>query len=296
MKERTRLSKTAIVAMLTLLILLLTLTVATYAWFTSNRIVSTTWVEMRSSSSDVQLLVSVLGGEQFHGEEECPISQMNTTDLEKLMPVSTADLETFVTNQSTIEDYATQFEPVQDEKYYYHGRVYLKAEGEGQSEEARLALYFDGSAVAGGPLVQNDPLYRGEHDGLLLHASRLGFLFDENYEQPLIFSLSDEVNPDADRMRNTKLNDVVLEEGTVLAYRGNMVMAEIDPAVPLADYTVDTGTAGAAFPEKPLLMMEINKIYQMDVYFYLEGCDPDCTDSVSFDGVDLHLAFFGVLQ
>ena len=296
MKERMHLSKTAIIALITLLALLLSLTVATYAWFTSNRTVSTTWVEMRSSSSDVQLLVSELGGDLFRGEEECPIVQVNNVDVEKLMPVSTVDLETFVYNQSTIEDYATQFEMLQDENYYYHGRVYLKAEGEGQSEDARLALYFDGSAVSGGPLIQNDPQYRNENDGLLLNASRLGILFDEDYDEPFIFALSEEENPDDARMRNTKLNDVVLEEGYVLTYRGNMVTAEEDPAVLLDDYTVDTGTAGAAFPEKPLLMMEINKVYQMDVFFYLEGCDPDCTDSVSFDGVDLHLAFFGVLQ
>ena len=41
--------------------------------------------------------------------------------------------------------------------------------------------------------------------------------------------------------------------------------------------------------------MQIGKIYSLDIYFYLEGCDPDCTDSVSFHTADLQLSFYGVL-
>ena len=42
--------------------------------------------------------------------------------------------------------------------------------------------------------------------------------------------------------------------------------------------------------------MELGKIYTVDVYFYLEGCDPDCSDSVSFDQSELYLGFYGVLS
>ena len=34
----------------------------------------------------------------------------------------------------------------------------------------------------------------------------------------------------------------------------------------------------------------------LDIYFYLEGCDPDCSDSVSFDNANLHLAFYGAVS
>jgi hypothetical protein len=47
-------------------------------------------------------------------------------------------------------------------------------------------------------------------------------------------------------------------------------------------------------PEEPLFYMEMNCIYAVDIYFYLEGCDPDCSDSVSFNEADLRLAFYGV--
>ena len=45
-----------------------------------------------------------------------------------------------------------------------------------------------------------------------------------------------------------------------------------------------------------LLEMELNRIYTVDVYFYLEGCDPDCSDSVSDQEADIHLAFYGVID
>lgn len=44
------------------------------------------------------------------------------------------------------------------------------------------------------------------------------------------------------------------------------------------------------------MTMDLNQIYPVDIYFYLEGCDPDCSDDLSFDIADLHLAFYGVLQ
>lgn len=42
--------------------------------------------------------------------------------------------------------------------------------------------------------------------------------------------------------------------------------------------------------------MELNRIYTVDVYFYLEGCDPDCSDGLSYQTADIHLAFYGVID
>ena len=53
---------------------------------------------------------------------------------------------------------------------------------------------------------------------------------------------------------------------------------------------------GMKLPEKPLLQMELNRVYKLDIYFYLEGCDPDCSSSVELDEADLYLAFYGVLD
>ena len=47
-------------------------------------------------------------------------------------------------------------------------------------------------------------------------------------------------------------------------------------------------------PQTPLLEMELNTIYTLDIYFYLEGCDPDCSEEISRDDTNMQLAFYGV--
>jgi hypothetical protein len=85
-----------------------------------------------------------------------------------------------------------------------------------------------------------------------------------------------------------------LQEGSVLAWDGSAARAAEDPAVLIDDYIVTQDGGGA--PSEPLFKMELGRVYQVDVYFYLEGCDPDCTEAISFDGGELHLAFYGVLS
>ena len=46
----------------------------------------------------------------------------------------------------------------------------------------------------------------------------------------------------------------------------------------------------------PLAEIEMNKIYSLDIFVYLEGCDPDCSHGISQDMADIHLAFFGALN
>ena len=40
--------------------------------------------------------------------------------------------------------------------------------------------------------------------------------------------------------------------------------------------------------------MNLNQIYPVDVYFYLEGCDSDCSDAITHNEADLYLAFYGI--
>ena len=42
--------------------------------------------------------------------------------------------------------------------------------------------------------------------------------------------------------------------------------------------------------------LNLNETYTVDVYFYLEGCDPDClSDKVALTKATLNLAFYGLL-
>ncbi len=260
--------------------------IATYAWFTSNQKVNTTRATARTGEETVELLVSSTGGADFRGSSEAAIVQLNAANAEYLMPVSTADLRSFVTAAAYNSDgMPTAYVPVENEANYYHGRIYLQAVGSGFSDSARVALYLDQTAAAGGAPVQKD----GD-DSLLLNAARLGLSMES--AAPVIFYLSSETNPEGERERNTVLNGELQPEGIVIDGSGSEPAAVPDPAAAISDYALSEGGALGA----PLAYMEFGRIYALDVYFYLEGCDPDCCDSIFFDASDLHLAFYGVLS
>ncbi|MBQ7566517.1 MAG: hypothetical protein IJT18_05295 [Oscillospiraceae bacterium] len=282
----------AFISLLTALACLFSLTAATYAWFTSNQTVSTSRVDARTGDADVKLEISSYGGAAFRGAESAAPVQVNNADLEWLFPVSTDDLQTFVYNPVADHGMAKQFVQVKNESYFYHGRVYLRATAQNVSPDAKLALYFDQSVTAGGLLAQSDARDRG----LLLNAARLGLIFGGSSQPPAIFYLTDEENEAADQAHNTVLNGTLQPDGKVLTMRGSSVVAVPDPSKPLSDAAVSISETETKIPGQPLLEMEVNKIYPVDIYFYLEGCDPDCSDSISYEGVSLHLSFFGILQ
>ena len=112
----------------------------------------------------------------------------------------------------------------------------------------------------------------------------------------MILQLTQQQSEGAQQARNTMLNGSVVPDGNVLTMSGSTVTAVADPSMPIDYYIVNTDQPGAALPEHPLFVLDNGLVYTMDVYFYLEGCDPDCSDSVSLDDLNLHLAFYGVVQ
>ena len=285
MKKMTR--KAAFLAGMTALICLLLLTYATYAWFTSNQSVSTTRATATTGDSNVQLLVSERGGSSFLGSNEAAITQVNQTNKEYLLPVSTADLNTFLFNNSTMNGYASSFTPVQNEQNIYHGVIYIKAVLSGENINRKMAVYLEKSDATGGELVQGGT-------GLLSRAARLGLSIPG--QNPVILQLTQQQSEGAQQARITMLNGSVVPDGNVLTMSGSTVTAVADPSMPIDYYIVNTDQPGAALPEHPLFVLDNGLVYTMDVYFYLEGCDPDCSDSVSLDDLNLHLAFYGVVQ
>ena len=256
--------------------------VATYAWFTSNQQVNTSRAAARTGEETVELLLSSAGGADFRGSAEAAITQVNSTNSLRLMPVSTADLSTFVAAAAVnAEGYPTAYAPVENEANYYHGRIWLRASADGASAGARMALYLDQRSSAGGLLA-----VKSNDQSLLLNAARLGLVLDDGSQ--VILSLSEETNPDGARMNNTYIGDALQAEGVVIDAAGGAVA---DPARPVSSYAYSDGAAQGV----PFAYLELDRIYMLDVYFYLEGCDPDCYDSISFDASDLHLAFYGVL-
>lgn len=271
--------------MLTCVAILVCLSSATYAWFSTNSVVKTDRVQGRSGTDRVTLQVSQTGGDGFVGLSETGIVQVNDSNAQLLLPVSTADLRHFVYNASTVGDEAMSFEKVENERFYYHGRVYVRATAEGHSEESTLALYLDG-ANEGGQVVRNKK-------GYLANAARLGLMFDGGNAK--ILRVSEESNPTNDQTMNTVLNGEKLTVGQVIDSAGETLKAVGDPSEALSKYTSAADGTVTGNGVTPLYIMKLNEIYAVDIYFYLEGCDPDCSDVTRMDELDLQLAFYGVL-
>lgn len=270
----------------TMFAMLLSLTAATYAWFSTNSVVSTDRVSGRSGTDNVTLQISQTGGNDFKGDKEASLVQVNLASSERLMPVSTSDLKTFVLSPSMVNGQATHFERLEGEKFIYHGRIYLRATATGHSENAKLALYLDGSKAAGGDLVTSTK-------GNIANAGRLGILFDGGNVK--ILRLTEEKNADGQQVMNAVLNGVEVKPGQVINGSTDPMSIVSDPSLPIAQFMVgEDGLAGNASVQ-PLIKMDLNRVYAVDVYFYLEGCDPDCTDMAKLDSLNLHLAFYGVL-
>lgn len=264
------------------LVLTASLVTATYAWFTSNKVADTNRVSGRVGNDDVKLLISSNGSQ---GSTEATIAQVNSTSLTELLPVSTADLKSFVYNPGTVDGVAIHFEQVEEEKYYFHGRVYLQAAATNPNPNAKLALYLDETEENGGKLFKQQSGYVG-------NAARLGLTFDNN--SPIIFRFSDDHNPESGLAGQTVLNGQMLTDNQVLNGTGGSIFAVADPSVLVSDCIVPNDV-NASGMKKPITYLELNRVYPVDIYFYIEGCDPDCTNEIQLNQLDLHLAFYGVL-
>lgn len=264
-----------------------TLTAATYAWFTANREVETDKVTARTGSTQLELQISRSGGADFSSRSETDkdgrtYSVAGLKEREHdLMPVSTADLKTFVGCPVTDEGEARRF-LVLDEKtaetMYYHDILYLRLTGDdSMPEDTQADLYLEDIGEL--PIVQ-------AQTGELLTATRLGLVFEG--ADPIIFRFAEEK---AGAQGNTVLGGKQLGAGEVIGVQNGGFVAVSDPSKALKDYQVSSDNAS---PER-LTTLKLNQIYQLDVFFYLEGCDPDCvSEVVGTDRAELALAFFAV--
>lgn len=269
----------------TTIFLLFAVAFFTYAWFTSNRAVSTNSATARTGEEKLELQLSSTGGSSFQDSQSASITQVNKTDAGYLLPVSTKDLENFVYSPFTDSGMASSFKQVQNEEYYYHGRIYIRAAGENLDAGSTMKLYLD----------QSDGILGEKVSGEMLNAARLGLVFDGDYSSEVILKLSDSQNTSKQQVYNTVINGQTLGKNQVLSYRNGKIEAVSDPAAAVSSYTVSFTDDSVEVPDRTLLTMQFNKIYTVDVYFYIEGCDPDCSNDIQYSTADLQLGFYGVL-
>lgn len=268
----------------TMIFAVLSLAFATYAWFTTNREVSTSTATARTGEETLELQLSTSGGGNFRDADSVSIQQVNQTSAEYLLPVSTSNLVNFVYSPNTEAGIAKAFQPVENESYYYHGRVYIRATGTGWPDGTTMKLYLD----------QSDNILGQQVSGELLNAARLGLVFDGDYSSAVILKLSDSSNSSDQQVYNTEVNGQRLGDNQVLSYVNQSVQAVTDPSVAAGQYTVTFDNDSMQAPERTLLTMNLNQIYSVDIYFYIEGCDPDCSSYIQYSIADLQIGFYGI--
>lgn len=281
MEEKNYSRRALWLSILALVLLLGTMAGATLAWFTvANQAVDTSTVSARTGSG---LKLELSSREDFaNAGEEAAIVQINGTNAMELLPVSTDDLLNFSYCFATNNGMASGFRRVEDEGRYFHGRVYLRASAEDIDRNTDIDIFLDGRD-------EENPMFSNV-DGMLLNAARLGLQVREN--APVILQTSKTGNG-AGATMNTQVNGVVQQEGIVLHCDAEekTISAVKDPSLLWEDCMMTQTT----WPERALFTVKVNTIYALDIYFYLEGCDPDCTNIISAKQADIQLRLFAVI-
>lgn len=271
-----------------IMIFLIAGTTATYAWFSSNKMVDTGKITGRSSQQNVALLIDVNGNDKFSGKQECGIQQVNASVMNELMPVSTKDLQNFVYQVGTVENNAVSFQVLEQEKYYYHGVIYLKAENTNPEEHTKMAVYLDEYGENGGVFFSNMSGNGSLQD--ILNVVRIGLRPQNNSSK--ILRLSD--GETTGRRNNTQVDGKIVGDGIVLTGSNGQIQSVADPSEIYTKYLVNE--QGLVEGTSPLFYLEWNTVTALDIYVYLEGCDADCIDDISAEQFDFHIGLYGIVE
>ena len=274
--ERKKLRRTAIFAVLWLLLLAVVLTSATYAWFTFTPDTNVTPMAGTVSQGDTYLLISNSPSGGF--DTSCTMPQSVTAALS---PVSTPDLTRFYTaTVQNREGISIEFADTTDcaEESLIHGTLYLQCKSGG----CDVYLYRSGLTLGG--------------DAQTLAALRLGMkLTTAAGTQTYMFNLDALGDTAGAATRRTVPNS-----GTVVsALTDGAAVYAVDPAVTISDYFASEQTANDPAPgagRAALCTLREDEICTVEYWLYLEGCDDNCIREVQSKDVALQLAFAGVSE
>lgn len=264
------------ISLLLLLLSLLALGSATFAWFTFN---NSTRVEPMAGSvgdGDVSLLISDSATGPF--DKECQLPLVNNT--QELQPLSTADLKKFYAAAAQNRQGITlSYRDVTDtaEKCMLHGTVYL------QSKNRSCDVYFFAPQLNFGT------------DGQVLSSLRLALRIQSRTdgEKTRFFRLDDLGGAGAETRATVSEDNVVVSS----ANAAGAPVYVADPAENISAYLAqadgETDTKPRAGQQR-LCALEADEVASVEFWLYLEGCDPNCFNSVQTRDLSLQLAFAGV--
>lgn len=267
-----------------------TLGVATYAWFTSNMKVNTNSVSVHSDTS--KLLLELGDASRGSWSQQGDVSLVsNASGTVTLYPVSTFDLNGFAAcAQNNSAGDASVFEQAKDNgSAYYHGWIDLRPTitGTGASKvKGKVSLYLAESLVPQGA------------DAELLCAARVGIKISSGNQvlATNIFELdSSDGGHRGEHPATAPAGLAGYTDGMLLGWQNGQLACGANVTQDPAAFTLDTSET-ATRPQNALATLALGQTYRLDVYYYIEGTDPDSASYLYRDPGTLHLALFATLD
>lgn len=246
---------------------------ATYAWFTFSPDTRVEPMGSTVSSGETALFISNRPNEGF--DVYCEMPPKGEGDLK---PISTSDLNRFYSATLQNRDgicVANQEVTEKLPQMAIIGTLYLKS----LKDDCRIYLYR--------------PNMRIDTDGQTLAALRLGLRFTTaEGVSTYIFALNNMGNTSGAESRLT-----VPASGTVMSGVGENgnVPYVADPCKELAMYlATENGTYDVTPGAESLCVIGANEVVTVEYWLYLEGCDVNCFNPVQNKDVHFQLSFAGV--
>ena len=264
--ELRALKKSAVLAGVMILVLLIVLSTATYAWFTFTPYVYVTEMVGRISETGIELLIS--NNEEGPFDVTTNLILTNETDI--LTPITTNNLKDFYIASSQDSNGVVQsYQEVKTgvDKYLLHGTVYLT------SIDSPCDVYFDPAFLNFGDDIQ------------ALASMRVGFIFGGSAGGTYIYRMDELKDLSSAEKRVT-----ITTDGKVYSKDGLVD----DPALAFAPYFGSNDENGVVAGDRALAHIEADEVISVEYFLWLEGCDINCFNAVQGKDLALQFGFMGV--
>jgi hypothetical protein len=274
---------TLLTSIVWLLLALMALGGAAFAWFTFGVTTNITPIASSIGRGGVDLKISDAYSGPFGAE--CTLVYENNAE-ESLYPVSTSTLDNWY--EAIAQDrngISTRFREItqQDtlDAMVFHGKVYLLAENQD------CTVYLNRADMS------------FSMDNATDQAARLGLIFtNETTGQELnrLILRIDDMSMERSG-ESAESTQTVSQEGSVIEGidgSGYPTFAN-DPAEDINQYMAYTVSQGDfTTGERQLAMLPANTVITVEYYLYLEGCDDNCVNSIQDGNVSFNFGFAGV--
>lgn len=267
-----------------------TLGAATYAWFTNNMKVNTNSVSVHSDTSKLVLELGDADAGSWSQQGDASLAS-TASGAVTLYPVSTFDLNGFAAcAQNNSAGDATVFERAKDNgSAFYHGWIDLRPTitGTGANKvKGKVSLYLAESLVPQGA------------DAELLRAARVGIKISSGSQvlATNIFELdSSDSGHRGEHPMTVPAGLAGYADGMLLGWQNGQLACGANVTQDPAAFTLDAGET-AERPQNSLATLALGQAYRLDIYYYIEGTDPDSADYLHQDPGTQHLALFATLD